>query len=38
MLAGARLGGEECNILQEVQRSLKDNVQEESVAKAAGEL
>jgi hypothetical protein len=30
-LAGARLKGDECNILQEVQCSLKDDVQEESV-------
>jgi hypothetical protein len=37
-LAGIRLEGDECNILQEVQRSLKVNVQEESVAKAAREL
>jgi hypothetical protein len=37
-LAGVRLEGDECNILQEVRRSLKDNVQEESVAKAAREL
>jgi hypothetical protein len=37
-LAGARLKGEECNILQEVRCSLKDDVQEESVAKAAREL
>jgi hypothetical protein len=32
------LRGDEHNILQEVQRSLKDNVQEESVVKAAREL
>jgi hypothetical protein len=38
VLAGARLEGEECNILQDVWHSLKDNVQEESVAKAAREL
>jgi hypothetical protein len=38
VLAGARLEGEEHNILQEVWRSLKDDVQEESVAKAAREL
>jgi hypothetical protein len=38
VLAGARLEGEECNILHEVQCSLKDNVQEKSVAKAAREL
>jgi hypothetical protein len=37
-LAGVRLEGDKCNILQEVQRSLKDDVQEESVAKAAREL
>jgi hypothetical protein len=37
-LAGVRLEGNECNILQEVWRSLKDDVQEESVAKAAREL
>jgi hypothetical protein len=37
-LAGARLEGDECNILREVRRSLKDDVQEESVAKAAREL
>jgi hypothetical protein len=37
-LAGVRLEGDERNILREVQRSLKDNVQEESVAKAAREL
>jgi hypothetical protein len=37
-LAGARLEGNECNILREVWRSLRDNVQEESVAKAAKEL
>jgi hypothetical protein len=33
-----RLEGDECNILWEVWRSLKDDVQEESVAKAAREL
>jgi hypothetical protein len=38
VLAGARLEGDERNILQEVRHSLKDNVQEESVAKAAREL
>jgi hypothetical protein len=38
VLAGARLEGDERNILQEVQCSLRDNVQEESVAKAAREL
>jgi hypothetical protein len=37
-LAGARLEGDEHNILQEVRLSLRDNVQEESVAKAAREL
>jgi hypothetical protein len=37
-LAGVRLEGDERNILQEVQRSLRDDVQEESVAKAAREL
>jgi hypothetical protein len=37
-LTGTRLKGEECNILHEVQRSLKDGVQEEAVAKAAREL
>jgi hypothetical protein len=37
-LAGVRLEGDEHNILQEVQRSLKDDIQEESVAKAAREL
>jgi hypothetical protein len=37
-LAGARLEGEERNILQEVWCSLRDDVQEESVAKAAREL
>jgi hypothetical protein len=37
-LAGIRLGGDERNILREVWRSLKDNAQEESVAKAAREL
>jgi hypothetical protein len=37
-LAGVRLEGDERNILREVQRSLKDDVQEESVAKAAREL
>jgi hypothetical protein len=38
VLAGARLEGDERNILQEVWHSLRDNVQEESVAKAAREL
>jgi hypothetical protein len=37
-LAGVRLEGEERNILREVWRSLKVDVQEESVAKAAREL
>jgi hypothetical protein len=37
-LAGVRLEGDEHNILQEVQRSLKDDVQEESVGKAVREL
>jgi transposase InsO family protein len=37
-LAGVRLKGNEHNILREVWRSLKDDVQEESVAKAAREL
>jgi hypothetical protein len=37
-LAGIRLEGDERNILREVRRSLKDNVQEELVAKAAREL
>jgi hypothetical protein len=37
-LTGVRLEGDERNILQEVQRSLKVDVQEESVAKAAREL
>jgi hypothetical protein len=37
-LAGVRLEGDECNILREVWRSLQDNVQEDSVAKAAREL
>jgi hypothetical protein len=36
-LAGVRLEGE-CNILWEVWRSLKDDIQEESVVKAAREL
>jgi hypothetical protein len=38
VLAGVRLEGDERNILQEVRCSLKDDVQEESVAKAAREL
>jgi hypothetical protein len=37
-LAGIRLEGNERNILREVRRSLKDDVPEESVAKAAKEL
>jgi hypothetical protein len=37
-LAGIRLDGNERNILQEVQHYPKDDVQEESVAKAAREL
>jgi hypothetical protein len=37
-LAGIRLEGMERNILREVRHSLKDDVQEESVAKAAREL
>jgi hypothetical protein len=37
-LAGIRLEGDERNILREVQRSLKDDLQEESVAEAAREL
>jgi hypothetical protein len=37
-LTGTRLEGEEHNILHKVQRSLKDGVQEEAVAKAAREL
>jgi hypothetical protein len=38
VLAGTRLEGKERNILREVQRSLRDGVQEEVVAKAAREL
>jgi hypothetical protein len=38
VLASARLKGNERNILQEVQRSFRNDVQEESVAKAAREL
>jgi hypothetical protein len=38
VLAGVRLEGDECNILREVWWSLRDDVQEESVAKAAREL
>jgi hypothetical protein len=37
-LAGVRLEGDERNILREVQHSLKVDMQEESVAKAAREL
>jgi hypothetical protein len=37
-LAGARLEGDERNILREVRRSLRDRVQEEAMAKAAREL
>jgi hypothetical protein len=37
-LAGVRLKGDGRNILREVRRSLKDDVQEESVVKAAREL
>jgi hypothetical protein len=37
-LAGARFQGDEWNILQEVRCSLKDGIQEESIAKAAREL
>jgi hypothetical protein len=37
-LAGARFQGDEQNILREVRRSLKDGVQEESIATAAREL
>jgi hypothetical protein len=38
MLAGVRLEGNKRNILQEVWHSLKDDIQEELVAKAAREL
>jgi hypothetical protein len=38
VLAGVRLEGDEHNILREVRRSLKDDVREELVAKAAREL
>jgi hypothetical protein len=38
VLACVRLKGDERNILRQVRRSLKDGVQEESVAKAAREL
>jgi hypothetical protein len=37
-LAGVRLEGDERNILQEVRHSLKDDIQEELVVKAAREL
>jgi hypothetical protein len=37
-LAGARFQGNKQNILQEVWHSLKDGVQEESIAKVAREL
>jgi hypothetical protein len=37
-LAGARLEGDEHNILREVWGSLRDDVQKESVVKAAREL
>jgi hypothetical protein len=37
-LAGARLEGDERNILSKVRRSLRDDVQEESMVKAAREL
>jgi hypothetical protein len=37
-LAGARLEGDECNILREVWCSLRDNVQENSVVEAAREF
>jgi hypothetical protein len=37
-LAGVRLKGDERNILREVRHSLKDDAQEESVAKTAREL
>jgi hypothetical protein len=37
-LAGVILESDECNILRQVRRSLKDDTQEESVAKAAREL
>jgi hypothetical protein len=38
VLAGMRFQGDERNILREVWRSLKDSIQEESIAKAAREL
>jgi hypothetical protein len=37
-LAGVRLKSEEHNILREVRRSLRDDVQEKSIVKAAREL
>jgi hypothetical protein len=37
-LAAVRLEGDECNILRKVRCSLKDDVQEELVAKVAREL
>jgi hypothetical protein len=37
-LSGARFQGDERNILREVRHSLKDGVQEESIAKVAKEL
>jgi hypothetical protein len=37
-LAGARFQGDKRNILREVWCSLKDSIQEESIAKAAREL
>jgi hypothetical protein len=37
-LAGVRFQGDKWNILREVWRSLKDGVQEESIAKPAREL
>jgi hypothetical protein len=38
VLAGARLEGDKCNILREVWHSLRDDVKEELVVKAAREL
>jgi hypothetical protein len=38
VVAGITLKGDVCNILREVWRSLKDDVQEELVVKAAREL
>jgi hypothetical protein len=38
VLAGARLEGDEHNMLREIQHNLKDDVKEESVAKGAREL